>query len=73
MAPGAFLQACAAGEVWVYCKTCQKAKNFNDVEHLRCIENPSYWGNEPWWQDTREFRCPDCGSVEQSVLERRGG
>ena len=69
--PGEFLQACAAGEVWLFCKTCQEAKNFNTVEHLRSIENPAYWGPEPWWQDTREFRCPDCGGVQQSALERQ--
>lgn len=70
MAPGEFLQACAAGEVWLYCKRCRQTRNFNAVEHLRSIENPSYWGPEPWWQDTREFRCPDCGSVQQSNLQR---
>lgn len=71
MAPGTFLQACAAGEIWLFCKSCQVAKNFNAVEHLRSIENPAYRGTEPWWHDTREFRCPDCGTVQQSPIERQ--
>jgi len=66
--PGEFLQTCAAGKVWLFCSQCDTAVNFNAVEHLDCIENPHYWGPEPWWHDTRVFRCPLCLGKQQSVL-----
>lgn len=67
--PGEFLQACAAGKIWVYCSQCQAAKNLNAVESIDCIGNALYWGDEPWWHDTRVFRCPDCGEVQESKIE----
>ncbi|MFO7811631.1 MAG: hypothetical protein R6V21_01580 [Pelovirga sp.] len=67
--PGEFLQACAAGKIWLYCATCRDAKNLNLVKHLDCIANPSYWGNEPWWHDIRVFNCPDCSTQQQSQIE----
>ncbi len=67
--PGDFLQACADGRIWLFCSQCNEAKNFNDVEHLASIENPSYWGPDPWWHDTREFNCPDCSTTQQSVIQ----
>ncbi|PLX84862.1 MAG: hypothetical protein C0617_06540 [Desulfuromonas sp.] len=68
--PGEFIQACAAGKVWVFCKNCDAPRNFNDVEHIRTVENPSYWGADPWWYEMRVFRCPDCGTEQQSPLHR---
>lgn len=67
--PGAFLQACADGNIWVYCGQCQQAKNLNAVEHVDCIGHQSYWGDEPWWHDTRVFKCHDCGTEQQSPIE----
>jgi hypothetical protein len=67
--PGEFLMACNDGRVWLHCSQCNAPKRFNDVEHLDSFENPTYWGPEPWWHDTRVFRCPDCGTVQQSTLE----
>lgn len=67
--PGEFLQACAAGKIWVYCPRCQDAKNLNLVQTLDCIGHESYWGNEPWWHDTRIYICPDCGTTQQSGIE----
>ena len=67
--PGEFLKACAEGKIWVFCDCCQVAKNLNQVEHLDCIGNQSYWGSEPWWHDTRVFNCPDCGTTQQSLVE----
>ena len=67
--PGEFLQAAAAGKVWLYCKQCNEPKNFNDVEHVNCIENENYWGPEPWWHDTRVFKCKDCDTEQESKIE----
>jgi len=66
--PAAFLMACNEGRVWLHCSQCNAPKKFNDVEHLDSYENPAYWGPEPWWHDTRVFKCPDCGTVQQSTL-----
>lgn len=67
--PGEFLQACADGKIWVFCDSCQQPKNLNQVEHIDCIANQSYWGAEPWWHDTRVFNCHDCGTRQQSQIE----
>ncbi len=67
--PGEFLQACAAGKIWVYCDHCQAAKNLNEVEHIDCIGNELYWGDAPWWHDIRVYKCPDCGEVQESTIE----
>ncbi|MBN1958038.1 MAG: hypothetical protein JXQ81_01765 [Desulfuromonadales bacterium] len=66
---GEFLQACANGQILVYCSECQDAKKLNDVENIDCIGNEFYWGDEPWWHDIRIFKCPDCGSVQESKIE----
>lgn len=71
--PGEFLQACAEGKVWLFCAACDQVKNFNDVEHVDCIENPACWDAEPWWHDTRVFNCPDCQTQQQSKLELQLG
>lgn len=67
--PGEFLQACAAGKIWLFCDRCQAVKNLNDVVTIDCVGHPSYWGNEPWWHDTRIFHCPDCDTQQQSAIE----
>ncbi len=67
--PGEFLQACAEGKVWVYCSYCNQAKKLNAVETIDCIGNESYWGEDPWWHDTRIFRCCDCQTEQKSKLE----
>ena len=67
--PGEFLQACAAGLIWVYCESCAAPRNLNAVENLDCIGNEAYWGDEPWWHDIRVFRCPACGEVQRSRIE----
>lgn len=67
--PSAFLQACADGKVWVYCSECHAAKRLDMVETIDCIGNENYWGDEPWWHDTRVFKCCDCDNVQQSKLE----
>lgn len=67
--PGEFLQACADGKIWVYCSECQDAKQLNLVENIDCIGNEHYWGDEPWWHDTRVFKCPDCQTVQESKIE----
>ena len=69
--PGEFLQACAAGQVWLFCDVCSEPKNFNSVRHIDSIGNPAYWGQEPWWHDTRVFECPDCKTEQKSLLELR--
>ena len=69
--PGEFLQAGAEGRLWLFCDTCREPKNFNTVRHLDSIGNPAYWGDEPWWHDTRVFECPDCGSEQRSPIELR--
>ncbi|PLX88625.1 MAG: hypothetical protein C0619_12265 [Desulfuromonas sp.] len=71
--PGEFLQACADGKVWLYCAGCEQVKNFNDVEHVDCIENPACWDPEPWWHDTRVFNCPVCNTQQKSKLEFQPG
>lgn len=67
--PGEFLQAGADGKLWLYCHECDEAKNFKDVEHVDCVANENYWGDEPWWHDTRIFKCTDCGSEQSSKIE----
>ena len=67
--PGEFLQVCADGKIWLYCNKCNEAKNFNDVDHITCVESESYRGPEPWWHDTRVFQCRECGTEQQSKLE----
>jgi len=70
--PGEFLQACANGQVWLYCRHCDEPKNFNRVRrHIDSIGNPAYWGAEPWWHDTRVFECPDCTTEQSSLIELR--
>ncbi len=67
--PGEFLQACADGKIWLFCTKCNEVRNINDVEHLDCIGNESYWGPEPWWHDTRVFKCKECGTQQTSAIE----
>jgi acetone carboxylase gamma subunit len=66
--PADFIRACGEGKVWLFCGECAAPKNFNQVEHLRTVENPAYWGTEPWWHEVRVFKCPDCGTTQQSTL-----
>lgn len=66
--PGEFFQACSEGRLWLHCKQCNEIKQYNDVEQIDSIENPSYWGMEPWWHDTKVFKCPDCGTIQHSVI-----
>ncbi len=66
--PAAFIQACNDGRIWLHCSRCNEPKNYNAVEHLETIENPSYWGADPWWYETRVFKCPDCETTQQSSL-----
>ena len=47
--PSLFIRACLDGRVWLFCRECGESRNFQEVEHLHTIENPSYWGTEPWW------------------------
>ncbi|BCA80584.1 hypothetical protein [Desulfuromonas sp. AOP6] len=66
--PAEFVKACVDGKVWLFCSECQESKNFNDVEHIDSEGHPSYWGTEPWWHDTRIFKCRDCETVQRSTL-----
>ncbi|BCR06752.1 hypothetical protein DESUT3_38210 [Desulfuromonas versatilis] len=67
--PAAFIQACNEGRLWVHCDQCNDPKPLNRVERLDTIQNQSYWGPEPWWHDTHEFTCPDCGTVQKSLAQ----
>jgi len=66
--PTEFIQACVDGKIWVFCKTCDEARNLNAVERLDTIGHPSYWGDEPWWHDIQVFKCPVCNSQQQSSI-----
>jgi hypothetical protein len=63
-----YIRACSEGTVCIVSDECAAPKNFNQVELLRTVENPSYWGTEPWWHEVRVFKCPDCGTTQQSTL-----
>lgn len=66
--PADFIRACGEGKVWLFCRECAAPKNFNQVEHVQTVENPTYWGTEPWWHEVRIFKCPDCGTTQQSTI-----
>lgn len=66
--PAEFIQACADGKVWLFCKNCNEARLFKDVEHVGTVENPTYWGSDPWWHEIRIFKCPACKEQQQSTI-----
>jgi len=66
--PSQFIRACLDGKIWLFCRECDASRNFQEVEHLDAIENPSYWGDEPWWHEVRVFKCPVCGTTQESTI-----